>query len=190
MTAQLSVAVALNSFPVTVYVQAPELVALFALTATGQLITGFSVSLTVIVKLQLTVLFCASFAVHCTVVTPFCNTTPARFVPVPALAPPSEYVNEVTAQLSDAVALNSVPATVYVQAPVLVDLVALTATGQLITGLVISTTVIIRLCVLVRVQSSTKVQVSVYVPPHSVCEPVITPVVAPLIRHPPLKPLE
>ena len=39
----------------------------------------------------------------------------------------------------------------------------------------------ILLCVDVLLQLSVNVQVSVYDPPHSVCDPVITPVVDPLI---------
>ena len=78
----------------------------------GQVITGFWLSNTVTVKLQLAVLLAASVAVQVMVVVPLLNSTPASVVPVPVVAPVNVYDSEVTAQLSVAVALNSVPTTV------------------------------------------------------------------------------
>src|SRR5688572_9715510 len=49
-------------------------------------------------------------------------------------------------------------------------------------------TVIVLDAVIVRLHASVNVQVSVYVPPHAVCEPVITPVAVPDISHTPVCP--
>ena len=49
--------------------------------------------------------------------------------------------------------------------------------------------VIVLVAVIVLLQASVNVQVSVYDPPQAVCEPVTTPVTEPLISHIPVSPL-
>src|SRR5688572_15915092 len=65
---------------------------------------------------------------------------------------------------------------------VILEVVANTAGGA-------GSTVIVLVAVIVLEHASVNVQVSVYVPPQAVCDPVITPVTDPLISHAPVCPL-
>ena len=78
-------------------------------------------SFTVTVKLQVALLPAASCTFQLTVVTPLLNTTPARLLPVPVVAPLKVYTVEVTPQLSPEVTLNSEPEAVYTQLLVAVE---------------------------------------------------------------------
>jgi hypothetical protein len=110
---QLSLkAVGLNSVPTAVYVHTPVLVLLVWLLT--QLIVGFSLSFTVIVKLHVAVLVERSVTFHVTVVMPLLNITLARVVePLPVVTPLNAYPVVDPGQLSlKAVGLNSVPTAV------------------------------------------------------------------------------
>jgi len=84
------VAVASNSVFCALYVHTPAFELRSALPVIGQVIIGCRLSITVIVKLQLTAVVTPSVADHVTVVTPLLNILFAKVVPVPVVAPLNE----------------------------------------------------------------------------------------------------
>jgi hypothetical protein len=118
------------------------------LTATGQVIVGRILSVTVTVWLQVAVLPALSVTVQVTVVVPAGNAAGALFV------------TEATPQLS---AVTGVPRLTPVAVQPLF-VVVLTATGQVIVGRILSVTVTVWLQVAVLPALSVTVQVTVVVP--------------------------
>ena len=94
----------------------------------GHVITGFSLSVTVTLKLQVLVLLQASVAVTCTEVVPTLKKLPEAGL----------YVSVTEPQLSEAIAAKD---TLAPQAPVV--LVTLIGVGQVISGALLSFTVMV-----------------------------------------------
>jgi hypothetical protein len=146
---QLSVAVGVPKFtPVAVHTPASAT----TLTLAGQVIVGFSVSVTVTLWVQLWVLPAASVAVQVTVVVPIVNTAGASLVIIKSA--PDE-------QLSVAVGVPKItPVAVHTPA----SAATLTLAGQVIVGFSLSVTVTSCVQLAVFSETSVTVQVTVVVP--------------------------
>ena len=114
-------------------------------------------------KLQVIELFAASRAVQVTVVRPGLNETVLSVVPVPVVAPDSEYEREETGQLSVAVAFQPVPECVY-KHPLVVVTFCCPVTGHEMAGLSSSLTLTWNEHVAVRPAASVAVHVTVVIP--------------------------
>jgi hypothetical protein len=134
-----------------------------------QVIFGFSLSVTVTVKLHVVVLRHASVAVAVTVVTSLGKYVPGFWL----------YVITGLEQASLPVAVKL---TIALQSPVAFG--AVIFKGQLIDGATVSIIVIVLDCVDCLLHLSVNDHVSVYTVPQAIAVPVITPVTDPLILQP------
>jgi len=119
-------------------------------TLAGQVITGFSVSLTVTLKLQVAVLPEASVAVQVTLFVPFAKVEP--LAGLHTLVTPGQLSVALTNQVT--LEASQTPAVVFVTM----------LAGQVITGFSVSLTVTVKLQLAVLPEASVAVQLTVFVP--------------------------